>query len=97
MNFTFLIKILIISLLILLVAVFTISPSNIKGESFAYITNQGENTISVVNLNDLIVQKTIDVGDSPLGIAIIDSKELAIIGNVDSQNLSIIDLKKMRL
>ena len=57
MNFTFLIKILLIPLLILLVAVFIITPSNNKGESFAYITNQGEDTVSVVNLNDLIVQK----------------------------------------
>ena len=72
MNFTFLIKILPIPLLILLVTAIIIAPTKSKGESFAYITNQGEDTVSVVNLNNLTVQKKIDVGDSPLGVAIID-------------------------
>ena len=68
-----------------------------KNESFnlAYITNQGENTVSVIDLNKLTIQKKIDVGKSPLGIAIIRNKAIAVVGNIDSQTLSIIDLKKI--
>lgn len=39
------------------------------GESGAgYVTNQGENTVSVVSLDKLAVTKTLDVGDKPNGM-----------------------------
>jgi hypothetical protein len=75
MNFTYLIKILIIPLLIVLFTIFIISLSSTKGESLAYITNQGEDTVSVVSLNDLIVQKKIDVGDSHLESQLLNQKD----------------------
>ena len=65
-----------------------------KPVNLAYITNQGENTVSVIDLNKLTIQKKISVGKSPLGIAIIKNKAIAVVGNIDSQSLSIIDLKK---
>jgi len=45
----------------------------------AYITNQGDNTVSVVDLNALEVIKTIKVGIAPLGITILKEKTLALL------------------
>jgi YVTN family beta-propeller protein len=59
----------------------------------AYITNQGEDSVSVVNLDTLKLEKKISVGKSPLGISIVNSKDIAVVGNIESQSLSIIDLK----
>ena len=41
----------------------------------AYITNQGDNTVSVVDLVALEVIKTIKVGIAPLGITILNKKK----------------------
>ena len=65
--------------------------------NLAYITNQGENSVSVVDLNKLIVLKKISVGKSPLGISIINKKAIAVVGNIESQSLSIIDIEKNEL
>ena len=71
--------------------------SQIEPVNRAYITNQGENTVSVVDLNTLSVDQRIAVGSSPLGGARIPSKKLAVIGNVNSKNLSIINLDKNKV
>ena len=71
-------------------ALFTMnSPAN-----KAFITNQGEDTVSIINLDTFQVEKRIKVGKKPLGITILKNKLIALVGNVESQDLSVIDLKK---
>ena len=60
--------------------------------SKAYITNQGDNTVSVINLNSLKKVKTINVGVAPLGITVLQKKQLVFIGNVGKDFL--VDLRK---
>ena len=64
-----------------------------KPNAKAYITNQGDNTVSVVDLNALEVIKTIKVGIAPLGITILNKKNLGFIGNVGTDDISVIDTK----
>ena len=66
--------------------------SNIKAK--AYITNQGNNTVSVVDLHKLKNFKTLQVGTAPLGITILKQHNLGFIGNVGSENISVIDTNK---
>jgi YVTN family beta-propeller protein len=77
-----------ISLLTLLIYLYS---NNEKINSKAYITNQGDNTVSVVDLIKLEVIKTIKVGVAPLGITILNKKNLAFIGNVGTDDIHVID------
>ena len=74
------VALLLISGLFLFISIGKNEPVNL-----AYITNQGENTVSVIDLNKLKIQKKIDVGKSPLGIAILKNKAIALVGNIESQ------------
>ncbi len=67
--------------------------NNEKINSKAYITNQADNTVSVVDLVTLEVVKTIKVGIAPLGITILNKKNLGFIGNVGSDDISVIDTR----
>ena len=62
-----------------------------KINSKAYITNQGDNNVSVVDLYDLKVVKTIKVGTAPLGVTILNEKNLAFVGNVGTDDITVID------
>ena len=64
---------------------------NKENISKAYITNQGDNTVSVINLNSLKKVKTINVGVAPLGITVLQKKQLVFIGNVGTDDISVID------
>ena len=59
---------------ILLLLIYLYSNYN-KVNSKAYITNQGDDTVSVVDLITLKVIKTIKVGIAPLGITILNKKK----------------------
>ena len=43
----------------------------ISAANKAYITNQGDDTVSLINLDKLEVEKKIKVGQKPLGITIL--------------------------
>ena len=60
--------------------------------ALAYITNQGEDTVSVIDLSNKRELKKINVGESPLGVHILSRNKLAVIGNVKSRTLSVIDI-----
>ena len=63
----------------------------------AYITNQGDNTVSVIDTNSKQVINTIKVGLRPVGVAVSDLNHRAYISNVDGQSISVIDTDKNKL
>ena len=58
----------------------------------AYITNQGDNSVSVVDLIYQQVTHTIKVGQAPVGVAVGNSK--VVVSNANSANLSVIDRQR---
>jgi YVTN family beta-propeller protein len=59
---------------------------------FALVTNNADNTVSVVNLlNGTVVGDPISVGTNPEGIAVVPRLGLAVVANFGSNNVSIID------
>ena len=64
--------------LIIILAIFTAyysyNLSKLDITPKAYITNQGDNTVSVIDLKKLIKVKTIKVGVAPLGVTILKKK-----------------------
>ena len=59
--------------------------------SYAYITNQGAHTVSVINTENNQVVHTIAVGKAPVGVAVSSQLQRAYISNVESQDISVID------
>ena len=57
----------------------------------AYITNQGENTVSVIDTTTNQVINTIKVGLKPVGVTVSAFNRRAYISNVDVQSISVID------
>ena len=54
-------------------------------ESYAYVTNYADDTVSVINLSDYTVSDTISVGHGPLGISITPPGDyLYVVNNLDN-------------
>lgn len=68
-----------------------------QGPSLAIITNQGEDTISIVNLNNEREIKKISSQKEPLAVLINPKSNIAYIGNVKSNSISILDLNKKEI
>ena len=62
-------------------------------DGLAYVSNTRDNTISVINLKDKQIVKTIKVGKGPIGIEVGDRYAYAI--NSGSDSVSVIDLKSL--
>ncbi|HSF71256.1 MAG TPA: YncE family protein, partial [Methylotenera sp.] len=62
-----------------------------KPNSMAYITNQGDNTVSVIDIQQNKVINTIKVDKAPVGVAISNKLKRVFISNVESNNISVID------
>lgn len=58
---------------------------------FAYISNQGSNTVSVIDTSDNNVTASIDVGSNPWGIAVNPSNAYVYVANSGSNTVSVID------
>ena len=56
---------------------------NLNNVSKAYITNQGDNTVSIIDLETLKTLKTLEVGRAPLGITILQKKKLGLKKNIE--------------
>ena len=82
--------------LILLSAVL-LSACGSTQSHLAYITNQGDNTVSVINMNQLAVTHAIKVGKAPVGVATSAALQRVFISNVDSQNISVIDSRTQQV
>ena len=91
-------SILIILTFFLIILYFYFSSSfQINNASKAYITNQGDNTVSIIHLETLKKLKTLKVGVAPLGITILQKKKLVFVGNVGTDDISVIDAVNDRL
>ena len=66
-------------------------PSMPPTGSFAYITNQGDNTVSVIDVTQNKVISTIQVGKAPVGVAVSAQLQRVFISNVESNNISVIN------
>ena len=84
-------KIILITLLCFLLALIYFYNNHQKINPKAYITNQGDNTVSIVDLKKLEVIKTLKVGIAPLGITLLNKKKLGFVGNVGTDDISIIN------
>jgi YVTN family beta-propeller protein len=62
-----------------------------KQPSLAYITNQGDDTVSVIHIADNKVISTIKVGKAPVGVAVSRKLQRVFISNVESNNISVIN------
>src|SRR3546814_18143708 len=65
--------------------------SAVYAAGYAYITNQGSNDVSVIDLQSDKVIATIPVGKSPVGVAVAPGFSRAFVSNVDGRSISVID------
>jgi YVTN family beta-propeller protein len=64
---------------------------------FAYITNQGSNDVSVIDLASQQVVSTIGVGRSPAGVVAASRAGKVFVSNPDSRSISVIDMRNQRV
>ena len=62
-----------------------------QAQTRAYVTNNGSNTVSVIDTATNTVVATIPVGVSPFGVAITPDGTRAYVANQDSNTVSVID------
>lgn len=77
--------------------VFIISAGVVSATELAYVTNEKDNNISVIDLKDLRVLRTIDVGLRPRGIVFDQKKSLAYICVSRANRIDILDLKSEKI
>src|SRR5579864_4194769 len=58
--------------------------------AYAYVANNGANTVSVINTTTNLIVKTIPVGTAPYAVAINQAGTLAYVTNTGSNNVSVI-------
>ena len=78
--------------IVLLVIVFS---NVLYAQPYAYITNQGENSLSVINTHTNKVVKTINVGNRPAGVVVSNNGKRVYITNPESKDISVIDTEKL--
>lgn len=61
-------------------------------QAYLYVTNYGDDTVSVISLSTLAVAETIPVGDGPYGISVTPSGDFVYVVNQLSNNISVIDI-----
>ncbi len=61
--------------------------------TYAYITNPDDNSVTVLNLDASLEPVTIPVGETPMKIDLNSQGTLAYVTNFNSHNVSVIDLK----
>ncbi|MCX7944303.1 MAG: beta-propeller fold lactonase family protein [Deltaproteobacteria bacterium] len=65
-----------------------------KDESRLYVSNWGDNTVSVVDLNLMSVIANINVGKNPEGIVMSPDGRFIYVANSDTDDISVIDTSK---
>ena len=66
-------------------------------EPYAYITNAGSNTVSVIDIAINKVTSIVNVGDLPCGVAVNPNGKKVYVTNAGSNNVSIIDTTKNKV
>jgi YVTN family beta-propeller protein len=72
-------------------AAFTSCAGMVSAEQHAFVTNRGDDTVSVVSLATGLVVATIPVGDNPRQILMAPDGARAYVVNLDSNSVSVID------
>jgi len=83
-----------INILLLFVAVMY---SSVVNASKAYITNEKDNTLSVIDINKRKVVKTIDIGQRPRGITMTKDGKLVLICASDDDRVEVRDAETLKL
>jgi YVTN family beta-propeller protein len=60
-------------------------------QAYAYVSNNSDNTVSVINVSDNTVAATVDVGGGPWGIAIDANGDYVYVANNADDTVSVID------
>ena len=81
----------------LILVILCIFLSGCFSAPIAYITNQGSNTVSVVDIKKKKNRQEISVGNGPVGIAISLKQSHAYISNANDSSVSVLDLQLVRL
>ncbi|KKG14163.1 hypothetical protein EO94_15715 [Methanosarcina sp. 2.H.T.1A.3] len=61
------------------------------GRQFAYITNNNDNTVSVIDTSTNTVTATVPVGDYPMGVAVNPTGTKVYVANYNDNSISVID------
>ncbi|MEZ0287961.1 MAG: YncE family protein, partial [Methylophilus sp.] len=69
---------------------------NTAAGNIAYITNQGSDSVSVLDIENKKVTHTIEVGKAPVGVAIASKQQRVYISNANSQTVSIINSRTQK-
>ena len=59
---------------------------------FAYVTDNGSNSVSVIDTATNTVMATVPVGNNPVGVAITPDGRYAYVANANSGTVSVIDM-----
>ena len=59
--------------------------------TFAYVTNSGSNSVSVLDLATMKVTRTLSTGDNPTGVTASPTKDEVYVVNTGSGTVSVID------
>ena len=59
---------------------------------FAYVTNQGSETVSVVDLNQMVTRSTINVPGKPAGVALLPRSDQLYVTAPEAHDIAVIDL-----
>ena len=81
-------------LLLLLLTNLIFGQNNLFANSnrpLAFVTNQGDDSVSVINLSDFKLIDTISVGKSPAGIVVDNINKLIFVSNAEGKSVSVID------
>lgn len=70
-------------------------PSNFR--EYAYVTNSGSNTVTVLDLVNLRQDRVVQVGDNPTGVAVNPKKNDVYVVNTGSGTVSVIDAETNRV
>jgi len=71
------------------------APSNYR--EYAFISNGGSNTVSVLDLVNLRQDRTVRVGDNPSGLAVNPQRKEVYVVNSKSGSVSVIDTENIRV
>jgi YVTN family beta-propeller protein len=77
----------VLSMVVLVAAVCPIMQAK---TNYAYVANLSDNTVSVVNISNDTVVKTITVGTNPFAVAVDEAGKSVYVGNFGSNNVSVI-------
>jgi YVTN family beta-propeller protein len=65
--------------------------ANALAQTFAYVTNQGGNTVSVINTGTSTVTATVPAGPVPIPVAATPDGAFVWVGNLGNDTISVID------